>query len=40
MNKYFATYESFFKLNKPLQRHYLWDMIKWCIKEYFKTYKN
>lgn len=40
MNKYFACYEGFFKLSKSKQRYYLLDMIKWCIKEYFKTYKK
>ena len=39
MNKYFTYYEGFHKLNKPMQRYYLWDMIKWCIKAYIKTYK-
>ena len=38
MNKYFTFYEGFFKLDKKTQRYYLWDMIKWCIKEYIKTY--
>lgn len=40
MNKYFSYYEGLYKLNKPMQRYYLWDMIKWCIKAYIKTYKK
>jgi hypothetical protein len=40
MNKYFACYEALHKLSKPEQRYYIWDMIKWCIKEYIKTYKK
>ena len=40
MNKYFSYHEGFYKLLKSKQRHYLWDMIKWCVKEYFKTYKK
>lgn len=40
MNRYFTFYEGFHKLNKPIKRYYLWDMIKWCIKEYIKTYKK
>ncbi len=40
MNEYFSYYQSLHKLNKPMQRYYLWDMIKWCIKEYIKTYKK
>ena len=38
MNKYFSFNEGFYKLFKSKQRYYLWDMIKWCVKEYFKTY--
>ena len=40
MNKYFTFYEGLYKLSKSEQRYYLWDMIKWCIKEYIKTYKK
>ena len=40
MNKYFACYESLYKLTRSKQRYYLLDMIKWCIKEYIKTYKK
>jgi len=40
MNKYFAVYMALFREPKSTQRYYLWDMIKWCIKEYIKTYKK
>lgn len=40
MNEYFSYYQSLYKLSKPMQRYYIWDMIKWCIKEYIKTYKK
>lgn len=40
MNEYFSYYESLYKLPKSKQRYYLWDMIKWCVREYFKTYKK
>ena len=40
MNKHFAVYEAFFRESKAVQRYYLWDMIKWCIKEYIRTYKK
>jgi len=39
MNEYFSYYQSLHKLSKPMQRYYIWDMIKWCIREYIKTYK-
>ena len=39
MNEYFSYYQSLHKLSKPMQRYYIWDMIKWCIREYNKTYK-
>jgi hypothetical protein len=40
MNKYFTFYEGFNRLDKSEQRYYLWDMIKWCVKQYIKTYKK
>lgn len=40
MNKYFACYEALYKLDKSEQRYFLWDMIKWCVKQYIKTYKK
>lgn len=40
MNKHFAVYETFFRESGSVRRYYLWDMIKWCIKEYIKTYKK
>lgn len=40
MNKYFTFYEGLYKLPKSEQRYYIWHMIKWCVKEYIKTYKK